>query len=329
MSPSHTPQQLAAREGPTREMINERLVLTRRERDVLNVIVNWSLARGREWAVFESVDDVAALSGLRRPHTSATILGLEDAKLVHRITRRGEIRLRILSTGDGLVEPTQRVDPLKVAAIAAKLAILNAVPEGYELTGQRLLPLENSDEQLANQHAAMSRDRAAEMTSEAYRIGTPDEIRTETVREDPYRNGTQPTPVTAAGARTRAGHVHVPTSVPQSMLHVHGHEPLAADEDNGALRALSREELWSRLDEEGQYVVSQVLPEVFGVESARQFERTWLLRFCDRWRNDAFRAIGETKRMKVEGARFTKGPGPCANDLFQRFKHSRKAESLT
>jgi hypothetical protein len=134
-------------------------------------------------------------------------------------------------------------------------------------------------------------------------------------------------PLTGGGPHSRGRvraceHVHVPTSVPQSMVHDHDHAPSAGGEENGALRALSNDELESLLDGEGRHWLEQ-LSDIVG-DGEGKFRRTWLLRFCDRWKQEAFSAIGETKRMKVQGERFTKGPGPCANDLFHRFKHTHK-----
>ncbi len=104
------------------------------------------------------------------------------------------------------------------------------------------------------------------------------------------------------------------------MVHEHEHARGLAEED--PLRGLSTEQLEARLDSEGRYWVEQ-LPELFG-ESAGRFRRTWLLRFCDRWNSQAYRAIGEVKRMTIQGERFRKGPGECANDLFHRYKQPAK-----
>jgi hypothetical protein len=123
---------------------------------------------------------------------------------------------------------------------------------------------------------------------------------------------------TDAQAPARAQHVHEhgTPSVPQSMVHEHARGLAAGGEE--ALRALSNDALFERLDEEGRYALD-VLEEIVG-QGAEKFRRTWLLRLCDRWRHQAMMAIGEIKRRQIAGERPRIGWGETANDLFHRAK---------
>jgi len=125
--------------------------------------------------------------------------------------------------------------------------------------------------------------------------------------------------VTHARARARTMNmVHVPTSVPQSMVHG-GHGRSFAEEDRFA--GMGREDLESLLDEESGHWYRQ-LEEIFGDHDAEAYRLTWLKRLCDRWKNCAWRAIGEVKRMRLQGDRFSKGPGNCANFYFNKYRYS-------
>src|SRR5436190_16344022 len=63
-------KELGAQEPELRRKVNEVLDLTRLKRDILNVVLDWSLLCGREWAEFESFEHLAALAGSWRPHVS-------------------------------------------------------------------------------------------------------------------------------------------------------------------------------------------------------------------------------------------------------------------
>jgi len=129
----------------------------------------------------------------------------------------------------------------------------------------------------------------------------------------------------AGASPVRARHASHGTN---HMFHEHEHARSFAGKARTAddLRTLGNSELEALLDDEGSYWASQ-LTEIFGAESARKFRRTWLLRMCDRHAVEAYRALGEVKRMKLEGETFRLGPGECANDLFHRYKEAvRKSE---
>lgn len=123
-------------------------------------------------------------------------------------------------------------------------------------------------------------------------------------------------------ARTRARHDHVPTSVPQSMVHEHGHARGLAEEEN-ALRAMDDEQLEARLDEDARFQLTRLegLP---GVRPAT-YHRTWLLRLNDRWRRVALRALAECSSMHARGEQPTKGWGQAANYFFNLWKYDEKA----
>jgi hypothetical protein len=118
--------------------------------------------------------------------------------------------------------------------------------------------------------------------------------------------------------RTRASeHVHVPTSVPQSMLHEHEHARGLADGD-AALRAFTIAQLEGRIDGESLYLLDGL--EAIAGPDARRFRRTWLMRLCDRWSGCAVRAIAEATSRAKGGERPLIGWGETANDLFNRNK---------
>jgi hypothetical protein len=124
-------------------------------------------------------------------------------------------------------------------------------------------------------------------------------------------------------ARTRApehGHGHGTPSVPQSMVPCDHGRSVAKDEDRFA--GLSEEDLEAMLDSEGSHWEGQ-LPDIFGAPGD-DFRLTWLKRFCDRWSGCAYRAIGEVKAMQMAGKPFSKGPGPYANFLFNKYRYAAK-----
>jgi hypothetical protein len=133
--------------------------------------------------------------------------------------------------------------------------------------------------------------------------------------------------LTDAGAGAPEEHVHVPTSVPQSMVHVHGSCATGRDkeefEEDPSLKLLSKDALIALLCDEGRYWHEE-LATVFPI-NWKAYEQMWLMRFCDRWKGEAFDAIGEVKRKQSVGERFKKGPGECANFLFNLYRSQRRA----
>jgi DNA-binding MarR family transcriptional regulator len=322
MSPSHSPQELAAKEAACRELINERLVLTLRERGILNVIITWSLARGREWAVFESIGDLGKLSGLDRPHASATLFSLEEKKLLQRIARHRQIKLRFLPTGGELIEPPMRVDPIELTALISKMDALNEVPEGFEFGGQKLLTIETVDERMADDAAGMSYERGLEMLRKfresggdpeasrtesvrgdrdlPYQIGTEEPQRTESVRREAapaYRIGTAESADTAARARTRARHDHVCNEEPTALM-THDHERGAADKKANANRSstgeffLSGEIAFELMERIEQLVAPAVLTD--------SYRAVWTKRICLNM-TQVHEALGDAANAKREG----------------------------
>ena len=124
---------------------------------------------------------------------------------------------------------------------------------------------------------------------------------------------------THAGARARKHeHEHGTPSVPQSMVPCDHGQSIA---DGDCFAGMDVEDLEPLLDQESRHWYGQ-LEEIFGDDDAEAFRLTWLKRLCDQWRNCAWRAIGAVKRMKLQGERFSKGPGQCANFYFNKYRYA-------
>jgi hypothetical protein len=132
---------------------------SKRERALLHLVIDWSLARGREWCVADNLGDLVALTGIDKADVSRALSGLQKSGVLHYKRSDVELRLRFLPAG-ALLPPASAVDEIAATAVRGKLERLNAFPDGYEGTGQARLPVELAEERLEDEQAAMSREDA-------------------------------------------------------------------------------------------------------------------------------------------------------------------------
>jgi hypothetical protein len=135
---SSAPEDLAALVPRCRQLVAVELDLTKRERAVLNVVLDWSFARGREWAVFGTLADLATLAGVHRPDASNALVALQRKGVAHVKRGGGETWVRFLPSG-ALVAPETVLDRAEAAAAAARMERLNSMPPGFDPDGQRVM----------------------------------------------------------------------------------------------------------------------------------------------------------------------------------------------
>jgi hypothetical protein len=320
---------------------------------ILNLLVDRTYALGKERALIPSLDYVHRMTGILRADCGSVLRRFENEHLIVNSGPAPEYRSRVWQDPRWywcLPHPDQwrlvgpRVDRGYLAQLHRELDFLeNSSPHFSAAHGGDLVPVTMPG--LKDEIATSSREDA--LQDERLRQKVADELRSRlappaTDDRDVYGNSvhvsdrknhthteipitSEPTcmekPYTSADigrTRTRASeHVHVPTSVPQSMLHEHEHARGLAEEDD-ELRALSTKELQERLDSESTYLLEE-FHKVVG-PSARKFRRTWLLRLNDRWAGCALRALADVNARAKAGDRPLVGWGETANDIFQRNK---------
>lgn len=316
-----TPEQIAAEYAEKRTRFIQELIVQRVMGDPLRaalVILEHSYGLRQDAAQFHSQDELAVILGMKKGHCSRAIKELRERAIVRPYCYAGE-QCYEPRTPEGWqsADPDERKREVEPAQRRASRSAWQKVrqrslsdPRQRELIAWK--PAEHGDCGLSAILLGLGKDEGPTVTAPvtSYRAGNRDE----------------PSPVTApvtaqSRARTRAGHVHVPTSVPQSMVHDHGHARSVAEEN--PLRGLGSDELESRLDDESRFMLESFegLPGVI----AGEYRRTWLLRLNDRWRGVALRALAECLSMRAGGRTPIKGWGQAANYFFKQWKPVGKA----
>jgi hypothetical protein len=346
------------------------LSLTRCERDVLNVVITWSVHRGREWAIFPGTDVLSKFCGIKRQSAERTLAALccdekasgektKKTKLLERSGKRGQLRLRFCAPGIMLDPPTQ-VDPHDLAGIVSEMERINAMPDGFEPGGQKLLGLQTPEEKLGADQVKRNRERNVEMLREARlkirggnvpdpapmqhfvafegeaggsesngmlptqrNVAQPESAECNKMlhkQQDVAQPGAAEKPAAYIRARAPASD-HVP---PKSMYHVseHGaeHEHARRVEDEGAEKFRGFSP--DELESMLDEESSYALGELLAITGpmSASYHRTWLMRLNDRWKVCALKAIGEIKREKIRGGKPKKTWGHWANFLFLQSK---------
>jgi hypothetical protein len=303
--------------------------LSKRKRALLHEVVNWSFARGREWAVFEKLDDLVALTGIHRPDVANAIAELQREQLVQRKTARGELWIRFLPHG-ALAPAPSKIDGVTAAAVRQKLESLNSMPEGFEpSTGQRKLALPPAAEDQVENELAANSQASAIRRSEAGDQRSGSEARVsesltdlrEKVSESLTKSRelvseTLTTGVseslTARDARGRAratchDHGTLPTAKHE---HDHVHAPAGGGEEGKELSA-------DRLD-----LLNQVEELTEGEGRTEHFATTWRMRVTDH-PIAVFKAVGEVRVAKREG-RIRLSVGGALNWHFKNFREAMR-----
>lgn len=197
---ARSPQQLRDQEALARRLINEEHDLSQREKAVLNVVLDWSLLCGKEWAIFDGWELFGGLAGLERTHVSSVVTKLQADGLMHCTKKRGHIRARVLPQGT-LLPPLPKIDPKLKAEFMVRARQLNALPDGFDPDGQRELDLKTPEERLDDDQAKASREHdrsevagglklSALCLMEMDRSGHEDgEKRTDSVHFEPNKEG--------------------------------------------------------------------------------------------------------------------------------------------
>jgi hypothetical protein len=272
--------------------------LSKRKRALLHAIVLWSFERDREWAVFEKLDDLVALTGVHRPDVTNALSELQAAGLLLRKQSRGELRLRFLPHG-ALAPAPLRVDGGAASKVREKLEQLNPPGPNWpqiEPSGQGRLPLPpSSEEAVMNELAAESQAAAVSESLTKPRAGVSKSL-TQSVSES----------LTDRVPRVRARpacHVPLPTA---KHVHDHVHAP------DGELKP------------EEEDLLEQVEELTASEGKTEHFHTTWLMRIRDK-PLAVFQAIGETRMAKNEG-RIRRTIGGTLNWHFKYFREgARKA----
>jgi hypothetical protein len=270
---------------------------SKRKRAVLHQIVRWSFERGREWAAFESLDDLVKLTGIHKPDVSNAIAELQRSGMLHVRRARSSkllgispsVEIRFLPHG-ALAPAPLTIDGAAAAEVCAKLELLNAPNADarmVEPSGQKRLPLPPAAEEAVEDELAANSARAAV---------------SETLTPRPARSP-------APQAATRAQHEHVPFAT-RKHEHDHVHAPSLGRSEEGELSP-AHADLLTQIEE---------LTETEG--RSEHFRVTWIKRLSD-WEMPVFRAIGEVRRMKREG-QIRRSVGGALNWHFQKFRESAK-----
>ena len=282
--------------------------LSKNKRAILHEIVNWSYARGRDYAIFEKLDDLVNLTRIHRTDVARAIRELHASQLLQKKASRGEVWLRYLPHG-ALVPAPLKVDPRIAEATRRKLELLNSCPPGFKpSTGQGQLPLPASpEEQVEDELAANSQVAAAEERERVSKSLT--DLRasvSKTLTESVSKSLTNGHGVRDARTRARATcHESFPT---ESMSHDHVHAPYGGSEED--------------LKPDQRDLLEQV-EELTGMEGKTEhFRRTWIMRVVEH-PVATFQAIGETRVAKREG-RIRKSVGGTLNWHFKNFRENAR-----
>ena len=325
MSRAHPPQELAGQWARSNQLVNEELDLSPRERALLNVILRWSLKRGREWAEFGGFAHLGGLAEMARTHAAAGVAKLAREGLLQRTSSYGVIRCRFLPSGV-FVEPPLQTDPKVFAALVAQAELLNSLPEGFDPDGQRQLALQTVEESVDHDLARLSRERAG-MSGAGGPSGRPDEDSkhsTESVISAhptvPIRYCVEPSNSTESvpsqtRARPRARHDHEETT----SLNDHDHEAddRGGAKGEGARRAPVR---WRRDLRPLEFELFESLEAAMqerGEAMVPHFERTWC-EYISTHPAAARDAIGDAIRTANEG-KCRKTLGGLARRLYLDF----------
>jgi hypothetical protein len=295
----------------SRQMIQES-DLSKRKRALLHAIVRWSFERGREWAVFEKLDDLVALTGVHRPDVTNALSELQAAGLLLRKQSHGELRLRFLPYG-ALVPAPPSIDGGAASTVRTKLELLNPPGPNWqhiEPGGQGRLPLPpSSEEAVMDELAANSQEAAVSAHTISESLTETGEKRA-SVSKSLTQSVSESLTEKASGrdARTRAPATCHEASSSKMHEHDHVHAP------------------YGELNPEQTDLLEQV-EELTGSEGKNEhFDTTWRMRIRDK-PLAVFQAIGETRMAKNEG-RIRKTIGGTLNWHFKNFRESaRKAVS--
>jgi hypothetical protein len=134
------------------------------ERLIVGWLIELSYRRERESVCVPTQGHFCRLTGIDEAGVSRALKGLERAGLLQISgPRNGAKYYRLLPNGR-LVEPEPIADPAAVRCALQEIEQVNALGPGYEPGGQRRMAIVTTEEQLAVEQAAASRDLAVDST---------------------------------------------------------------------------------------------------------------------------------------------------------------------
>jgi|GEM_PF-5439483 len=333
------------------------------QRLILELLVDRTFARWRERALIPSLDHVVRFTRILRGDVSLVLRDLEDRHGIIGSGPAPEWKSRHYQDPRWywlLVEPREwkeigpRIDRQYHAQLHQELDFLESQQPRLILpTGNELVPAEmpglKAEIATSTWQDALHEERqgrgvirspfyrarlALDATDARNVCGISEHVgvrKNRTHTEFPNTSPTYEVFPHASSLSTNAGvtrtreheHVH---GTPRRTKHVehaeHARGVEEVEEFDPALNELSISELADQLEEEAAFWYLQL--QELCPDLTPTYRKTWLLRLSDRWREAAFKAIAETKRMKIEGKPFSKGAGQTANFYFHHFKNAAR-----
>lgn len=234
--PSNSWEQLA--DAAMARLLSWQLPLN--ERLIVGWIVELSYRRGREQVCVPTQKHFARLTGIDEADVSRALKGLQAAGLLQISGPRNGTKFYRLLPNGRLIEPEPIADPAAVRFALQEIEQMNALGPGYEPGGQRRMAIVTTEEQLAVEQAAASRDLAVDGTrflraphlgnfprSEPGILGISQDL------------GERNEPATDAGAYARAQRLNVSSPRPLTCkrLDVEGNERSGAEGGGAAVAA--------------------------------------------------------------------------------------------